>query len=230
MTQTTELTRHRLSNPFGQAMRSDREELERSMMEYGYDTRHPIILYEGDVLDGWHRYLAAVRTRVEPSTEHFEGSEDEARALVYRENMARRQMSQKQKATALLLLNMWVSSAEQLTIAEIQGRCGMKSQKALLQLKKLVEHNPDLAQEVARGEAAADTAIRQLGEEPVEGREGTGGGSREVIFTLKKRELIERAHKARLSSGLTKQGFLNKSVELFIDWAESGSNAPAEAA
>ena len=227
MNKTNNLTRHHLSNPFGQAARTDREELERSMQEYGYDKRHPILLYEGDILDGWHRYQAAQKTGAEPVFEDFNGTEKEARALVYRENLARRQMTQKQKATVFLLMNTWLDVAEQLTLPEIQVRCGIKSQAAVMQLRRLVDHNPDLAQAVARGETAADVAIRQIGEEPTTEREGTDASKREVVFTLKKRVLIEKAHKARLRSGMTKQAFLNKAIELFIEWAEGSQTRAA---
>ena len=44
-----------------------------------------------------------------------------------------------------------------------------------------------------------------------------------VVFELKQKKLIERAHKARLSVGLAKQAWLNKAIELACDWAEAQS-------
>ena len=219
---TIEYNRHHLSNPFGEAARTDREELERSMREHGYDVRHPITLYEGDILDGWHRYHAAIKAGIEPVFEEFTGTYLAARHFVYRENLARRQMTQKQKATALLIMNTWLRPDEALSLAGIQERCGIKSPTVINQLRRLAEHNPDLAQQVARGATPADSAIRQLSEDPADHKGGTdpASGRGEIIFVLKKPRLIVGAHKARLRVGMTKQSLLNKAIELFIEWAE----------
>ncbi len=49
-----------------------------SMQRFGYLQGNPIVLYEGKILDGWLRYLAAQKARVEPSFTTFEGSRDDA--------------------------------------------------------------------------------------------------------------------------------------------------------
>ena len=222
MTSQHDLTRHSLSSPFGQATQADFDELVLSMRERGYDSSHPITLYEGQVLDGWHRYLAAQRVGVEPKFKDFDGTLEEARAFVYGENLPRRHMTQRQKATALLLMNAWLPPREQLTDAAIAARAGLKSQQMIAQLRKIADKDPEAAQQVAAGDMDAQKAIRQvLHEEPADDREGTSLDNKrpEVAFTLRNKRLIDQGHKARLSVGMTKQAFINKSVDLFIDWA-----------
>ena len=222
MTTATEFTRHSLSSPFGQATQADLDELILSMRERGYDPLHPITLYEGQILDGWHRYLAAHRAGVEPTFREFEGTLEGARTFVYGENLPRRHMSQRQKATALLLMNTWLPPREQLTDAAIAARVGLKSLPMIAQLRQIADFDKEIAQQVAAGEIDAQVAIRQvLREEPADNREGTALDNKrpEVNFTIKNKRLIEQGHNARLSVGMTKQAYVNKAIDLFIDWA-----------
>jgi len=56
--------------------------LEDSITELGYDESRPVTLYEGKILDGRARYLVCKKLGVEPSIDVFEGSEEEASAVV----------------------------------------------------------------------------------------------------------------------------------------------------
>ena len=59
----------------------------------------PIILYDGKVLDGRNRLAACKLSGTEPRFEEFDGTEDEALALVLSLNLARRHLTTAQKAT-----------------------------------------------------------------------------------------------------------------------------------
>ena len=87
------LERHALSTPFAEATEADMHALEESIRQRGFDPRHPIVLYEGKILDGWHRYLACRQLNIEPQFEDFIGDNAAALEFVFSENMARRQMS-----------------------------------------------------------------------------------------------------------------------------------------
>jgi hypothetical protein len=59
--------------------------------------QHPIVLYEGKILDGWHRYRACVRAGIEPRFEEYTGSTPAAyvcSANVFRRHL---RMSNKRK-------------------------------------------------------------------------------------------------------------------------------------
>lgn len=60
--------------------------------------RFPITLYEGQVLDGWHRYKACLRTGVEPRFETFEGDEDQAMDFLISCNVKRQHLNEDQLA------------------------------------------------------------------------------------------------------------------------------------
>jgi ParB-like chromosome segregation protein Spo0J len=62
----------------------------------------PIWLYEGKILDGWHRYRAAKKVGLEPKTREYRG--DDPVAFVRSMNIIRRHLSNTEKAIADSLL------------------------------------------------------------------------------------------------------------------------------
>lgn len=69
--------------------------LARDIRERGLRT--PIVLYDGQILDGRHRYRACLDLGIPIRTTTFAGTEDEAKAFVYSENYARRHLSSKDR-------------------------------------------------------------------------------------------------------------------------------------
>lgn len=222
-----ELTRHNLSNPFGEADAKDFDELVQSMLTRGYDPEHPIVIYEGAILDGWHRYLAAKKANVTPQIKEFTGTREEAQAFVWAENMARRQMTKRQKMAALVLVNSWRGPHEQLSDAEIAVRAGLAgSGRLAAQLRQVEEKDASRVHDVAVGREPTSDAIRKvLHEEPAGDTDPTAPDTKRpvVVYELKNKKLIERAHRARLSVGMPKQSWLNKAMELACEWAEAQS-------
>tara|TARA_Y100000310_G_scaffold2404_1_gene3118 strand:- start:792 stop:1892 length:1101 start_codon:yes stop_codon:yes gene_type:complete len=60
--------------------------------------RHPIMLFEGKILDGRNRYLACIDRGTEPKFEEWRGTASEAITFVWDENSVRRQLTSSQKA------------------------------------------------------------------------------------------------------------------------------------
>jgi len=54
------------------------DKVAKRMQKDGFDRSQPIFLYEGKILDGRHRYLAAVKAGVDPIFSEFQGSREEA--------------------------------------------------------------------------------------------------------------------------------------------------------
>lgn len=69
-----------------------------SMTRHGFDEHEPVLLYEGKILDGRHRLLAAREAGVEPIVETFDGTDREALDKVQRRNLDRRHLTTAQKA------------------------------------------------------------------------------------------------------------------------------------
>lgn len=63
----------------------------------GYDPKNPIILFEGQIIDGWNRYRACTALGVEPKFQTFTGSEIDAMQIVIRTNN-RRDLTSSQRA------------------------------------------------------------------------------------------------------------------------------------
>ncbi len=72
-------------------------DIAKDMAENGYRHDRPIVVYEGQILDGRHRYEAALKTGTEFSVVEFEGSWRDAVKYVASENINRRHMSVAEK-------------------------------------------------------------------------------------------------------------------------------------
>lgn len=67
------------------------------MRAHGYRHDRPIILYEGAILDGRHRYEAALEAGIDPIFVEFQGTREEAINYVTSENVNRRMLNNREK-------------------------------------------------------------------------------------------------------------------------------------
>lgn len=67
--------------------------------------RNPIVLFEGQVLDGWNRYRACLKARVNPLTTTYRGADPVS--YVRAQNLLHRHLSASQRAAAVVALNDW---------------------------------------------------------------------------------------------------------------------------
>lgn len=77
------------------------DELAESMEAHGWAEGSVVTTYQGMILDGRHRWMAAERVGVVPVVREFEGSDQEALRLVLRENLSRRHLSSAEKREVL---------------------------------------------------------------------------------------------------------------------------------
>lgn len=68
--------------------------------------REPVMIFEGMVLDGWHRYQACVKLGMEPTKFEFKG--EDPVAFVKSQNLHRRHLSASQRAAAVVACSEWV--------------------------------------------------------------------------------------------------------------------------
>jgi len=85
-------------NIFPAAKAEDYNRLRDDIRDNGYDSKQPIIIYEGQVLDGWNRWTACIELKINPPTRQFDGDESEAINFVMRTNK-RRNLNSGQWAT-----------------------------------------------------------------------------------------------------------------------------------
>jgi hypothetical protein len=91
------MNRHKF-NIFPEAKTEDYERLKGDIRSNGFDKRQPIVLFEGDILDGWNRQKACDELGVKPTYETFAGTSEEAIAYMMRTNK-RRNLNSGQWAT-----------------------------------------------------------------------------------------------------------------------------------
>lgn len=98
-----EYERHELSELCGDIPQADF----RKMVDGARKTEavFEIVLYEGKVLDGWHRYLCAIEVDIEPVFTYYEGT-DPASFVLYA-NVHRRHNTQSQVAQIRVRLQQW---------------------------------------------------------------------------------------------------------------------------
>jgi hypothetical protein len=94
---TQQMKKHKF-NIFPAAKAEDYNRLRDDIRDNGYDSKQPIIIYEGQVLDGWNRWTACIELKINPPTRQFDGDESEAIGLVMRTNK-RRNLNSGQWAT-----------------------------------------------------------------------------------------------------------------------------------
>lgn len=94
---TANLQPHPLGSLFPPMNDHDYSVLVKGMKKNGFDESHPIILLDGMILDGNHRYTAAKKTRAKFTTKQFTG--EDPFAFVVQENLGRRNLTPSQAAT-----------------------------------------------------------------------------------------------------------------------------------
>lgn len=87
---------HRFADIFPMIEGADAVALEGSMRQRGFDPRHPIMLLDGEILDGRNRYRAAKAAGVEPVFTNFEGANP--LGYVVLANVLRRHLNESQRA------------------------------------------------------------------------------------------------------------------------------------
>jgi len=129
----------------------------------------PIILFEGKILDGRHRYKACVNLGIDPDFEEFEGAD--ALAFVISHNLARRHLDESQRAMiAAKIANMKLGSNQHTQGASIGAPSVSKKDAAkrmnvgtssIDRAKKVLDTGTaDLQQAVEEGKVAVSVAAK----------------------------------------------------------------------
>jgi len=85
-------------NIFPEANQEDFDQLVDSIRINGFDKKLPVIVYNGEVIDGWNRVKACEQLGIEPRIEQFQGTDQDAMQFIVRSN-TRRNLTKGQWAT-----------------------------------------------------------------------------------------------------------------------------------
>ncbi|WP_186151017.1 ParB N-terminal domain-containing protein [Burkholderia gladioli] len=135
--------------------------------------RTPIVVHEGQILDGGNRYQACIELEREPITVPFDGADPLAYVLSL--NLHRRHLSPGQQAAIVAAATDWLEAyshggdrksstcnvAPRSTVGDraIQSGASIRTQKMA---DKVAKADPALARRVAHGEVSLPVAARQV--------------------------------------------------------------------
>ena len=88
-------------NIFPAMLEDDYKRLYNDIKNNGYDTKYPVYIYQGGIIDGWHRYKVCNELGIEPVYIEFQGGEIDAINFVIRTNNRRNLTSSQWAAIAV---------------------------------------------------------------------------------------------------------------------------------
>ena len=153
---------HPLSTILPAMSADDFKRLKGSIATRGFLKENPIVLYEGRILDGQHRYRACSELGIEPLFRDFVGSEPQALALVLANNTDRRHLTKAQIAQTIVNSESLKPAAARATTAQIAEMTGCTAD-TVRQAIRLRDEDSALATAVATGKEPATRAARAVG-------------------------------------------------------------------
>jgi hypothetical protein len=156
------LLQHPLSSAFPGMSYADHEILTLDIKEHGL--RDPVTLFDGQVLDGWHRLQSCLSLGIEPTTVVFEG---DPVAFVFSRNLHRRHLTGSQRAAAVVACHEWhppvkpkVDTVSTLKTNAEMAKEAEVSTKTIQRAK--IAHEAGLGEKVRDGELTVQEAVEQV--------------------------------------------------------------------
>ncbi|WCL51452.1 hypothetical protein [Leptospira sp. GIMC2001] len=149
-----ELEKHQF-NLYPEMGEAEKSELVKDMELNGFDPQFAIVLFEGKVLDGWNRYLAAQESGKLFKTREFVGDRNDALLYTIRTNK-RRDLTQSQKA--ILATNYKPLLEEE---AKARSESNLKNQKPKSGNSKTQETKGKVNKVLAQQFDTSETSIKQ---------------------------------------------------------------------
>lgn len=171
-----DMKQHPLSAAFPGMTEKELEELIRDIKEHGQ--RDPIMLYQGMVLDGWHRYRACVELDRVPDWEEL-GEDVDPVAYAQSKNLHRRHLTGSQRAAAVVACAKWApvghnqhrgggEATSHPQTNEVMAKAADVSEKTIKQAKRA--HEAGLGEAVRDGKVTAERAA-ELAKLPEDARQ-----------------------------------------------------------
>ena len=160
------LIQHFLSEAFPGMSYAEHETLTQDIKDHGL--RDPITVYDGQVLDGWHRYQSCLALGIAPAFTEFAG---DPVAFVFSRNLHRRHLTGSQKAAAVVACHEWappvrpIKQDQRSTLIPKATNAEM-AKEAEVSVKTIqrakVAHSAGLGEQVRDGVMTVRAAVEQV--------------------------------------------------------------------
>lgn len=137
--------RHPLSAAFPSMAATEQDALATDIKQHGQ--RDPITIYDGQILDGWHRYQACSTLEIEPMFLTLRNDVDPV-AFVLSCNMHRRHLTSSQRAAAVVACNDWA------TVGRPGNNCKVTLQLTASEMAKQADVSRQTIQQAKTAQAA----------------------------------------------------------------------------
>ena len=157
------MQQHALSKAFPVMTEAEYTALLENIREHGQ--RHPIITYQGQILDGFHRFRACVELRKDAYLKEYGGSDPAG--YVLSSNLHRRHLSASQRAGAIVACNEWRGGAgrpekELRNVAQLPQTAAQMAETAQVSPRTIVSaktaHDAGFGKDVRDGKISVNTA------------------------------------------------------------------------
>ena len=155
-----DLKQHPIGSLVPEMSRGEKAELAKSMKAHGFLPAHPIVMHEGMVLDGWHRYREAVRQGIDIHAKDYRG--DDPVGYVLAANVRRRHLTDDQKA---IVAGELAACDPNMTTAAAAAQVKVKAWNAGV-ARRLVRMCPTLAGAVRDGSVTLSDAVTVTTRDP----------------------------------------------------------------
>ena len=184
------LERHALSAIWGDMPDEERRALEADVAEHGVQT--PITLYDGKVLDGWHRLQAAIRCGEDYIPIDAEEPEDPA-TFVIQKNGLRRHLTAERRAAITLQVTEWA---------------GMGTN----QFGRVGHNDPPTTAELAQKAGVSPATVKRVKKQIREGHGEALASGQETLASLRRNERARLSKKGE-TPPLTRMEKLEAEIE-----------------
>lgn len=166
------MKRHELSGLFGDMPKDDFAKLVDDIKRHGL--QHPIITWQEQIIDGWHRYRACKEAGITPAFVQFAGDDKKALRFVMQENALRRHLNEAQRIRISKQVLDWhthravagvnqhsqgVVSMDTISATDIAKAAGV-GRASVMRHTAIEQKAPNLLPVVERGDIGLQTAER----------------------------------------------------------------------
>ena len=160
---TNRLKVHELSSCIPKMGVTDFANLKASMQKNGYIPGHPIVLFQGEIIDGQHRYKAAVEMGVTPETIVFGGTYSQALDFIVAGNHDRRHLTKSQKAALIVQFNERRRPEDRMSTQQIADKANVS--RTIVRMQKDIRRaDVVLSDKIASGQITTQSAKRKIGD------------------------------------------------------------------